>query len=294
MDLPHVIFNRLIREPLRFTFLLLLLLAIGCQEMQTEPPAATSLPASNSYTIFNPQPRGDLAPMVTDRPGQTNGPFAVAPGHLQIETGVVNYTYDHGTSLHRLDLFSQTEFRVGLVPDGEFDLVINPYSWQAQAGQLISGFGDTTLQGKWCLWGSAESATAFGLIPFVTLPTGGQALGAGGTEGGIAFPFVATLPAGFGLGIMPGVAAIRYPGGGYYTQVTASISLEHDIVKNVSVFGEFAAALDAARPGEWVGSIDFGLAYLITNDLQLDVGMNVGVTRAAPDVNPFLGLSMRF
>jgi hypothetical protein len=47
-------------------------------------------------------------------------------------------------------------------------------------------------------------------------------------------------------------------------------------------------------PGEWVGSINFGLAYLITDDLQLDVGMNVGVTRAAPDVNPFLGLSMRF
>jgi hypothetical protein len=285
------------REPLRATFLLLLLLATGCHHMQTAPPAAqylASLPAGNSYTIFNPQPRADLGPMVTDRPGQTNGPFAVAPGHLQIETGVVNYTYDHGTSLHRLDLFSQTEFRVGLVPDGEFDLVINPYSWQAQAGQLTSGFGDTTLQGKWCLWGSAASPTAFGLIPFVTLPTGRQALGAGGTEGGVAFPFVATLPAGFGLGIMPGIAAIRYPGGGYYTQVTASISLEHDIVENVSVFGEFAAALDAAHPGEWVGSVDFGLAYLITNDLQLDVGLNVGVTRAAPDVNPFLGLSIRF
>ena len=26
--------------------------------------------------------------MVTDRPGVTNGPYTVAPGHLQVETGV--------------------------------------------------------------------------------------------------------------------------------------------------------------------------------------------------------------
>jgi hypothetical protein len=43
-----------------------------------------------------------------------------------------------------------------------------------------------------------------------------------------------------------------------------------------------------------VGTVDFGLVYLITPNLQLDLGMNVGITKAAPDLNPFLGLSARF
>jgi hypothetical protein len=30
-----------------------------------------------------------------------------------------------------------------------------------------------------------------------------------------------------------------------------------------------------------------------TQDIQLDGGINVGLTRAAEDVNPFLGLSFR-
>jgi hypothetical protein len=266
---------------------------IGIMPLRGYADATASLPASG--TLFTPAPLGTLPPMVTDRPGQTNGPYTVAPGHLQIETGVVNYTYDHGTSLHRFDLFSQTEFRVGLVPNAEFDVVINPYSWQRQGDVRSSGVGDTTLQGKWTIWSDAAATTAFGAIPFVTLPTSQHGLGVGGTEGGVSFPFAAALPAGFGLGVMPGIAATRNSSGdGYHTQITASFALQHQIVGNLSAFGEFASSIDASHSRDWVGTIDFGLVYLLTDNLQIDMGMNVGVTHAAPDLNPFLGLSVRF
>jgi hypothetical protein len=111
----------------------------------------------------------------------------------------------------------------------------------------------------------------------------------------MAFPLQLSLPADFSLGFMPGVsAAPNGPGGGYHPQVAASVSLSRTLVGNLSAFGEFAANLDVKHPSDWSGTVDFGLIYLLTNDLQLDLGMNVGVTRAAPDIAPFLGLSARF
>ena len=50
----------------------------------------------------------------------------------------------------------------------------------------------------------------------------------------------------------------------------------------------------SSRGGPWVGTVDVGLTYGMTEDIQLDAGVNVGVTRAAEDVNPFVGLSVRF
>lgn len=246
------------------------------------------------YDLFHPVPTDKLGPMVTDRPGQTNGPFTVAPGHLQIETGVINYTYDHRSDFQRLDVFSQTEFRVGLAPNWEISFVVNPFSWQRQQGVSSSGIGDTTVQGKWTAWSDASGNTALGVIPFISLPTAQNGLGAGGTEGGVFFPFATPLPAGFSLGVMPGAFGARNPNGGYHTQVQASASLSRTLVGNLSAFGEFAASIDPMHASDWIGTIDFGLIYLITPNLQLDVGMNVGVTRAANDINPFLGLSVRF
>lgn len=256
---------------------------------------AASAPAETHYDLFHPQPQSDLQPMVTDRPGQTNGPYTVAPGHLQIETGLIDYTYGHAARLSRIDVLGGTEFRIGLVPDGEFGLVLNPFSWQRQAGSVTTGFGDTSIQGKWTLWSNPSNNAGFGLIPSVTFNTAQQHLGSAGVQGGMAFPLQLPLPGDVSLGFMPAIYAVRAPaGGGYDPQVAASVSLSRTLVGNLSGFGEFAANLDAKDAGHWVGMVDFGLIYLITNDLQLDVGMNVGVTRAAPDIAPFLGLSVRF
>lgn len=256
---------------------------------------AASAPSPTRYDLFHPEPRSQLQPMVTDRPGQTNGPYAVAPGHLQIETGLIDYTYRRTPSLSRIDVLGGTEFRIGLIPDGEFDVVVNPFSWQRQAGLVSSGFGDTAIQGKWTLWSTPSANAGFGVIPFVSFNTAQQQLGAGGTVGGVAFPLQLPLPGDFFLGFMPAISAVpAASGSGYDPQIASSISLSRSLAGNLSGFGEFAANFDMKDTGHWIGTVDFGLIYLLTNDLQLDVGMNVGVTRAAPDIAPFLGLSVRF
>jgi outer membrane putative beta-barrel porin/alpha-amylase len=37
-----------------------------------------------------------------------------------------------------------------------------------------------------------------------------------------------------------------------------------------------------------------GLTYWLSDNLQLNAGVNIGLTRAADDYNPFVGLAWRF
>jgi len=48
------------------------------------------------------------------------------------------------------------------------------------------------------------------------------------------------------------------------------------------------------RGSRWVGTFDMGLIYELTTNFQLDAGVNIGITRAAEDWNPFLGMTWRF
>ena len=44
----------------------------------------------------------------------------------------------------------------------------------------------------------------------------------------------------------------------------------------------------------WEATGDLGLTLGIGRNVQLDAGLNLGFTRVAEDVNPFLGLAFRF
>ena len=38
-------------------------------------------------------------------------------------------------------------------------------------------------------------------------------------------------------------------------------------------------------------TFDFGFTYALRRDIQFDAGMNIGLTSAADDLNPFIGFS---
>jgi hypothetical protein len=57
---------------------------------------------------------------------------------------------------------------------------------------------------------------------------------------------------------------------------------------------EFSSLVSAESGSDWVGTVDLGLTYALTEDIQLDAGINIGITRSADDLNPFLGVSWRY
>ena len=82
----------------------------------------------------------------------------------------------------------------------------------------------------------------------------------------------------------------------YHTELVAMRLLrgKRDLTEKLGFYLEFAATVSTASRSPWQGQVDGGLTYALTPDVQLDLGCNFGVTSAAPDFNPFVGLSFRY
>ncbi|HSJ01962.1 MAG TPA: hypothetical protein VK956_05880, partial [Verrucomicrobium sp.] len=60
------------------------------------------------------------------------------------------------------------------------------------------------------------------------------------------------------------------------------------------MYVEFFSEIPTENSAAWIGTVDVGFTFALTENIQLDAGVNVGVTDAADDLNPFLGFSVRF
>jgi hypothetical protein len=68
----------------------------------------------------------------------------------------------------------------------------------------------------------------------------------------------------------------------------------HNIIGKLAGYLEFLSSLSLERNAKWIATFDFGFTYAVTRDIRLDAGVNVGITEAADDPNPFVGLSVRY
>jgi hypothetical protein len=97
------------------------------------------------------------------------------------------------------------------------------------------------------------------------------------------------------MGIMPQLDVVRDADDeGYDLVLVQTVTVSRPIAGNLGGYIEFFAAVNPKESADWVGTVDVGFTYTITRDIQLDGGVNIGVTRAAEDWNPFVGLSVRF
>ncbi|HEY2951208.1 MAG TPA: transporter, partial [Verrucomicrobiae bacterium] len=267
---------------------------------------ADEAPDKGRYHLFNPTPRAFLREMITDRPDKTESPYTVDAGHFQFEADVLNYSYDRYNAA-RADTrvesvaIAPINFKLGLCNRADLQLVVQSYNavrtHDRAAGTVDKqrGFGDVVPRLKVNLWGNDGGATAFGVMSFVKLPTNQDRVGNNSVEGGVIFPLAVALPKGWGMGLMTEVDFIRDGvGRGRHPEFINSITFGHDIVDNLGGYLEFFSAVSRESGSCWIGTADVGLTYGLTKDLQLDAGVNFGLTRSADDINPFFGISWRF
>jgi hypothetical protein len=252
-----------------------------------------------SYTLFNPTPREEMREMSTDRPDKTESPYTVDAGHFQIESDLVNWTHDreNGTALDALTI-GAFNLKAGLTHNLDVQMVVEPYHYERTRTRgkrdTDDGFGDLTLRAKLNLWGNDGGRTAFGIMPFVTLPTASGDFGVDRTEGGIILPLSIELAEGWGLGLMTEVDFVSEDGGGHTTHLINSITVSHDLTDKLGMYLEFFSEIPTEDTDEWEGTVDVGFTFALTENVQLDAGANFGVTDAADDINPFLGITVRF
>jgi hypothetical protein len=282
--------------------LLLSVLLLSCAALEASGSAAKPAPDKSPYTFFQPTPDSLLRELVTDRPDKTEAPYTVDAGHFQVELDLVTYTRDtaDGTRTERYGV-APVNFKAGLLNNVDLQLIaetwnrVSERSGTPRRSSAKSGFGDTTARLKINFWGNDGGDSAFALMPYVKFPTNQNALGNKSVEGGLIVPLALKLPDGWGLGLMHETDIVRNDaGGGYHAEFVHTATFDHEICGTLGGYIEFFSLLSGKRGPRWVGTLDLGLTYGFSQTTQLDAGVNLGLTRSADDINPFVGLSVRF
>ena len=237
----------------------------------------------------------------TDRPDVTESPYTVDAGHYQIEFSFLEYTHDRSSGVET-DGFSvlPVNFKVGLLNDVDLQLVLNPYENILMQGngvhQRNDGFGDSEIRLKWNWWGNDGGNTAGGVMPFVRLPTGVDGLSSHHVEGGVILPVaIDRFAGGFDLGAMAEFDFDRNAADdGYGLNFVPTVVVDHTLgSEKLDGYVELVGVSPIDTGGSFLGFFDFGVTYLVRPNVQLDCGMNIGLSERADDFLLFAGISIR-
>ena len=259
----------------------------------------------SAYHLFNPTPSKYMRELDIDGPGATESPYTVDAGHFQVEMTLFGYssykeTFD-GVK-YRFDWWSigPVNLKVGLFNQLDMQLVLEPYNHahEREDGYYEAtrkGVGDTTLRFKLNCWGNDGGSTALALTPYVKFPTSEKGLGNDKVAGGLIVPLSIALPADFYLGLSGGIAKVRSSTEQHYhTEYTSSIALAHSLFGDLEGYVEYFNALSTERDVGRVATFNTGLIYSLTDNLQLNTGVNIGLTKWADDWYGFVGLAWRY
>lgn len=259
----------------------------------------------SGYTLTNPTPKKLMRELSTDRPDQTESAYTVDAGHFQIELDFLKYTFDRdksgGGNVRATELVvAPFNLKVGLLNQVDLQFVFDPYVKSRVEDRIAnritkaSGFGDLMTRLKINFWGNDGGPTAFAMMPFVKWPLTASSIRNGETEGGVIFVLGYELPSGWSSAVMTEVDLISDGLGAYDTEWVNSITFGHDLTDKLSGYIELFTVVGGAPGAKWQGQFDLGITYALSESIQLDLGCNIGVTKSAPDFQPFVGFSRRF
>jgi hypothetical protein len=262
-------------------------------------------PDKSGYTLFNPTPSEFMREMGPDRPDKTDSPFTVDAGHFQIEMDFANITHNEpngkrGNVRSTAFEIAPVNLKLGLLNNLDFQLVYVTYREQKSEDlntgtiEREGGFNGITPRLKLNLLGNDGGFVAVGLIPFVTLPLSSGRLQTSSVEGGLGIPYSFDIP-GWDVGLQ---TTFSYKhdedGGSYHGEIDNSISIGHRIVGNLSFSAEFFSSVSTERDSDWIGTVDAWVTFQLNRNVRLDGGIDIGVTAAADDWHPWIGMTWRY
>jgi len=266
------------------------------------PMGASASDEKSAYSLFRPTPDALLREMSTDRPDKTESPYTVDAGRFQVEMDLFAFTYDDtGAVATRTWDVIPFNFKIGLTHDTDLQLVFGSFSriatrdGDAETRTVSSGNGDLVVRIKRNIWGNDGGRTALAVMPFVKLPANTLPELNDAVEGGVIVPLAIDLGGGVGLGLMTEVDLLKNEErGGYSPTFINSATVGFDLTKQLGLYLEIFTERNTERGAELVATFDAGLTYALADNVQIDVGVNLGLTEAADDFALFAGQSTRF
>ena len=276
---------------------LILLVVTACSASYARSQTAIS----ESYSLLNPVPNNKLRDLSTDRPGKSHSAITVDAGHFQLESDFVNVTYDPKGVSGTTTAYSigTPILKWGITEKVDFELGLALFNWmrQTRLGESVSagGFGDTLLGSKVNVFGNDGGDRSLALLPFLKIPTGAAGLSNQHVDFTLNAPYTITSFKPWSLTIEPNFGIIRNADNTAYTTdygLIANLSREV-FIKGLTAAVEIAFDTRADKePSRW--SFDPSLQYMIGKNLQLDLGIYLGLNRATPRYNPYIGVSFRY
>lgn len=242
----------------------------------------------------------DAGPICTDRPTKSNAVCTVPEGMVQVEADLFSWTRI-ATGPARADvlLYTNPTVKYGLGPNRDIQLAIAPLvEVRTRAGgETVSqtGVGDLTVRFKQRLTDQG-SRVQVALLPFVKAPIAETGIGNGEWEGGLIVPV--QVPVGEAtLTLVPqlNLLADALASEDRHLEFQGVVNLAYPIAARTTM----AVELWTSQNWDPAGTVsqysaDAALSYLLTDELQLDVGGNFGLNQATPDVQVYVGISARF
>lgn len=230
-----------------------------------------------------------LRPLSTDRPDTTESPFTVDSGHFQFELEIGALTRDGGESSYSL---GELNAKYGLNTCTDVQFVLPLYNHIAGGAE---GFGDMQIRVKRNLWGNDEGENALAVMPFIQLPTGADGISSDEVEGGIIVPFGFDGAGGWGYGLQAELDVVANDSGsGHHFSFLTSATAAHALTEKLGAFFEIVGIFSDGSEATSEYYFNSGLTYGVTDTLQFDGGVRVGLSGDSEDFTPFLGVSAKF
>jgi hypothetical protein len=81
---------------------------------------------------------------------------------------------------------------------------------------------------------------------------------------------------------------------GYHPSFVNTASLAVEWTDKIGSYYEIFTEKGTDTGDRWAVMLDTGVTYGLNDNVQFDIGMNVGVTEAADDFQPFMGITYRY
>jgi hypothetical protein len=234
-------------------------------------------------------------PIVTDRPDFVESSLTVGRGVFQLETSAAT-DRTNAAGITARTISTPTLFRYGVTSALELRLETDGYVHaSATGGTSEDGLADAAIGLKWHALDGAGARPAIAFLLHGDLPSGTRAFRTDGVRPSLRAVGEWELPAGFGLGVMPGVVYDVAGNGSREWHALFGATFGHPITEQVRWYVEYAAEqLPLAHDQSTTAFLDMGTAWVLTTDIQLDLSAQFGLTPTSTDQAFAVGFSRRF
>ena len=225
----------------------------------------------------------DPGPINTERPSFSSSPLALPAGFWQIEAGY-EYTRNLGSNRSKEHTLPYALLRFGFHPRFELQLNWPGHNRMTSPGSRTTGSKDASLGVKWQI--SADDAPFVAAVfAGVTLPVGDKDLTSNEYDPELAVFWTYS-------GVLEWFGTAKLTGSGNKYKLENAIGINFSPAQDTGAYIEYKGSFPEGRgPAH---DLNFGVTWLLSNDLQVDLNGALGLNKRASDFTLGTGIAYRF